>query len=163
MRLFNHVPICWLRPVRALTLACTIAMTSSGVSLAQACLNKPLEFGILVPGQTKTVDKYATEAMCHYRQSLVTGTYQVSIVLPESLTNGSTSLPLTFSADDAVYWYYRAIWVGPIEHDPANVFTTQSSTRDVVVRMGATIYVPSDASSGIYSNTIIITMTRISF
>ncbi len=160
---FKHCSSNWFKFVWVLIFTCFYVITKGGTSYAQSCQTKPLEFGYLVPGQTKTVDKYSSEALCLIRERVATGTYQVSIALPSSLSNGANTLPLIFASDDAAYWYFRANWIGPIEHDPATTFTTQNSTRDIVVRLGATVNVPLEAPSGFYSNSIIITLNRIGF
>ncbi len=138
----------------------TILLLLSAQSIAQSCTTKPLQFGYLVPGQTSSVDKYSSNAMCLARERIITGTYQVTISLPSTLANGVYNLPLTFAPDDAVYWYFRGTWIGPIEHNPAASFTTQNSTRDIVLRLGSTVSVPIGAQAGLYTGQIVVTLLR---
>jgi hypothetical protein len=138
----------------------TILLLLSGQSAAQVCVTKPLQFGFLVPGQTSSVDKYSSNAMCLTRERIVTGTYRVTISLPTTLANGASNLPVTFAPDDAVYWYFRGTWIGPIEHNPAASFTTQNSTRDIVLRLGSTVSVPIGAQAGLYTGQIVVTLLR---
>jgi hypothetical protein len=143
-----------------LLMSCTIWTILAWQSFAQICATKPLQFGYLLPGQTSSVDKYDSNALCLSRERITTGTYQVTISLPSSLVNGGSTLPVTFAPDDAVFWYFRGFWIGPIEHNPADTFTTQNSTRDIVVRLGGTVDVPAGAQAGQYTGQIVITMTR---
>jgi hypothetical protein len=136
-------------------------LTGNSISQAQTCASKPLQFGLLLPNQTQSIDKYSTHALCYTSGTLITGTYRVSLNLPASMSNGASSIPVTFGPLDGVYWYNRSVWVGPTEYNPANSFTTQNSTRNIVIRLGAMVQVPTDASPGNYSGQVVITLQRI--
>lgn len=129
--------------------------------VAQTCASKSLQFGILLPGQTGIVDKYSAQALCFTSGQLTTGTYRISVSLPANMSNGSTNIPLSFTSTDAAYWYFRAIWIGPTVYNPVNTITTQNSTINLIVRLGATIHVPSNASPGYYTGPVVITYQRI--
>ncbi len=138
-----------------------IIFAGYNTAAAQTCASKPLQFGLLLPDQTQNIDKYSTQALCYTSGTLSTGTYRVSISLPTSMSNGTSSIPVSFGPVDGVYWYSRISWIGPIEYDPANTFTTQNSTRNIVLRLGATVQVPTNASPGYYSGPVVITVQRI--
>jgi hypothetical protein len=138
-----------------------IIITGYDISSAQTCATKTLQFGLLLPNQTLSIDKYSTQALCYNSGSLITGTYRVSISLPTTMSNGSSSIPVSFGTLDGVYWYNRTSWIGPIEYNPANTFTTQNSSRNIVLRLGATAQVPANASPGYYTGPVVITLQRI--
>jgi hypothetical protein len=137
-----------------------IAFFTFGNVYAQFCIGKPLEFGYLIPGEAKSVDKYDTNAMCFSRLRIVTGSYMISLTLPAHLSNGASTLPMSFAPNDAAYWFANTSLHGPIEHDPSVPFNTQSATRDVMLRLGGTVSVPLGSAPGNYAGTVVIIMTR---
>jgi len=148
------------RPIIAI-LTWFIIVSGYDLSAAQTCTPKTLQFGLLLPNQTQSIDKYSTQALCYTSGTLATGTYRVSISLPTTMSNGSSSIPVSFGPVDGVYWYNRTSWIGPIEYNPANTFTTQNSSRNIVLRLGATAQVPANASPGYYTGPVVITLQRI--
>ena len=129
--------------------------------VAQYCSTKPLEFGILLAGQTSVIDKYDAPSLCFNSGIITTGTHQVSITLPTTLNNGANSIPLSFAPDDGVYWYTRGGIIGPIVFNPASSFTTQNNTRQIALRLGGTLNVPANSQPGNYSSSIVITINRL--
>jgi hypothetical protein len=77
------------------------------------------------------------------------------------MSNGSTSIPVSFAPTDGAYWYFRIAWIGPTVYNPVNTFTTQNSSRNFVVRLGATMHVPPNATPGYYTGPVVITYQRI--
>ena len=150
-------------PVRILSCLIVWSAILCGVQRvdAQICTTKMLQFGKLLAGQTSTVDKLDAKALCYFTGLLSTGTYQVSFTLPTSMVSGSNSIPVSFSTTDGTYSTFRASWFGPVEYNPATTFTTQSSTRYIVIRLGATVHVPQNAAPGSYVGPIVLTIKRI--
>jgi hypothetical protein len=125
---------------------------------AQTCTIRPLSFGYTWQGQTKSVDKFDTsKAMCvYFTQTTTSRTYRIN--LPTSLSNGSNTIPISFSSTDAAFTYITSSTIGPTTINPANPFVTPNGTRQVYLFLGGTIQVPQNIPSGNYQATVTITV-----
>jgi hypothetical protein len=124
-----------------------------------ACTPRPLNFGNLLPGQSRQVDKYdATRAMC-YKYEQTSGSRIIRFNLPGSVSYAGSYIPIFFLASDGAYSYTTTYnsW-GPDNFNPYGQFNVPYDTKVLYIRLGASINVPYTLPSGVYQGTIQITI-----
>jgi len=136
----------------------------SQAQLPAACVSNPLKFGIVVPGETKTIHySDVANALC-LRENIpnTPNTYTVFFTLPTHLTNGTDMLPISFGNGSA-FMYHGSLILVPYQViiNPNLSITTLTPARVYIqFNMGGTIHVPPVISPGFYTGTITINIVH---
>lgn len=124
-----------------------------------ACVINPLSFGIVVPGQSKSIHySDVTNALC-VRQVIenITRPIVAYITLPTHLTNGIDVIPIAFESNNAFVMHkVHQITILRTVFNP-NVTYSYPLARDYIqFNIGGTIQVPPIISPGSYTATVTI-------
>ncbi len=126
-----------------------------------ACSPRPLDFGTLMPGQSRQIDKYdANRAMC-YKYEQAYGTRVIRFNLPGNVSYANNYIPIYFLASDGAYSYttFYSNW-GPDNFNPYGQFNIPYDTQVLYIRLGGSISVPYSLPGGVYQGTIQIVINN---
>jgi hypothetical protein len=136
-----------------------IPLDALGQGPPPVCQPSQLNFGTVVPGETKTIH-YSNQAqsLCH-RQTLSNDLFPITtyFTLPTHLTNGIDTIPITFGSNNAyVVHKVQPIIMRAMVINPNTSYSYFFASEYIQFQIGGTITVPPLISPGAYTGTVTI-------
>ncbi|MFH1374936.1 MAG: hypothetical protein ABII79_14220 [bacterium] len=142
----------------------TIQARATVVASMTVIGSNDLDFGIVTPGVDKSVEKIAVGSAGEW--TVVAGGFGAEVTLdftlPDSLSSGTSSLPITFSSSDASYANSAlATQTNPsVSMNPYSVSTVNlNSTGSMTVWLGGSVSPIMSQGAGEYTASIQLTVT----
>ncbi len=136
---------------------------SSHISAQNIYITKlnDLDFGEVFIGYSSTIRDTDINAakFVFYHTKWFRRNIQVNFVLPKTLNNGRSKIPITFNQSQAS-WSYNDRQSGRRNFDPHSILKIRRVWfyRNVYLWLGGTITTTSNLPYGVYSGTIILTV-----
>lgn len=139
-----------------------LLFASSNVAAAQFITIRPLTFGQIFAGQTRTIGP--TQANAAYFSFSATLTIGFGIVVPTELkrVGGTETMPITFKSGDGLYRINNSDPAGATAFNPSTgALSLALLSVPVHVWVGGSISPATNQRPGSYSGLITITVTRL--